>query len=261
MQCRRDARFTPYVDEVEMTNFSRVAVVALTLVAGGSVLHTSFAQTAAPREHEGAGSRHGDHGAPPSSDGAFHKRFEGAAEWAKKFDDPERDAWQQPEKVLDALHLDHDARVADIGAGTGYFSARIARRIPEGELYAADVEPDMVAYLAERAKREQLKNLVPVQSTADKANLPEPVDLALVVDTYHHIGDRTKYFSALKSSLRPNGRLAIVDFKADSPDGPPVQYRIPPEQVTKELEAAGYSLVEKRDFLPRQYFLLFRKRG
>lgn len=242
-----------------MTNFFRAALVALTLGAAVAPTDASFAQTAAPGE--GAGSRHGDHGAPPSSDGAFHKRFEGAAEWAKKFDDPERDAWQQPEKVLDALHLDRDARVADIGAGTGYFSARIARRIPDGKLYAADVEPDMVAYLAERAKREHLKNLVPVRSAADKANLPEPVDLALVVDTYHHIGNRTKYFSELKSSLRLDGRLAIVDFKADSPDGPPVQYRIPPEQVTKELEAAGYSLLEKRDFLPRQYFLLFRKRG
>ncbi|OAI23762.1 SAM-dependent methyltransferase [Methylosinus sp. R-45379] len=238
----------------------RAAVAALTLILFGSVGHFSLAQTAAPMEHDGkGGGHHGDH-AGPSSDGAFHKRFDDAAKWAKKFDDPERDAWQKPEKVVDALHLDRAARVADIGAGTGYFSVRIAKRIPNGKLYSADVEPDMVTYLGERAKRERLANLTPVQSSADKANLPEPVDLALVVDTYHHIGNRTQYFSALKSSLRPKGRLAIVDFKADSPDGPPVEHRIPPEQVTKELEAAGYSLVEKHDFLPRQYFLVYQKR-
>ncbi|HEY8066873.1 MAG TPA: class I SAM-dependent methyltransferase [Methylosinus sp.] len=242
-----------------MNNAIRAAVAAFSLIAVGLGAHVALAQTAAPMEHDGKGGRHGDHAAPPS-DGAFHKRFDDAAKWAKKFDDPERDAWQKPEKVIDALHLDRAARVADIGAGTGYFSAKIAKRIPGGKLYAADVEPDMVTYLGERAERERLANLTPVQSSPDKANLPEPVDLALVVDTYHHIGNRTQYFTALKSSLRPKGRLAIVDFKADSPDGPPVEHRIPPEKVTKELDAAGYSLVEKHDFLPRQYLLIYQKR-
>lgn len=242
-----------------MKNAIRAAVAAFTLIAFGSVAHVSLAQTAAPMELDGKSGHRGDH-AGPSSDGAFHKRFDDAAKWAKKFDDPKRDAWQEPEKVIDALHLDRDARVADIGAGTGYFSARIAKRIPSGKLYSADVEPDMVAYLGERAERERLANLTPVQASPDKANLPEPVDLALVVDTYHHIGNRTQYFAALKSSLRPKGRLAVIDFKADSPDGPPVEHRIPPEKVTKELEAAGYSLVETHDFLPRQYFLVYQKR-
>ena len=118
----------------------------------------------------------------------------------------------------------------------------------------------MVHYLGERAQREHLTNLVAVQASADAANLPEPVDVALVVDTYHHIGNRTQYFAKLKSSLRPEGRLAIIDFKADLPSGPPAQYRISPETVTKELDAAGYSLTETLQFLPRQYFLVFRKR-
>lgn len=242
-----------------MKHIARAALAALACIALGAGAHVSRAQTAAPAEHNDKGVHHGDHAAP-SPDGAFHKRFNDAEKWVKKFDDPARDAWQQPEKVLDALHLDPSARVADIGAGTGYFSTRIAKRIPEGRLYAADVEPDMVDYLGKRAKRERLANLTPVQSSADKANLPEPVDVILVVDTFHHIGNREKYFAGLKSSLRPKGRLVIVDFKADSPDGPPPQYRIPPEKVTKELEAAGYSLVEKHDFLPRQYVLVYQKR-
>jgi SAM-dependent methyltransferase len=103
-------------------------------------------------------------------------------------------------------------------------------------------------------------NLTPVLARPDAANLPEPVDLILVVDTYHHIDDRTRYFAALQSSLRPSGRLVIIDFKADSPNGPPVQHRIPPERVMHEPAAAGYALTEKFEFLPRQYGLIFKKR-
>jgi SAM-dependent methyltransferase len=136
---------------------------------------------------------------------------------------------------------------------------RIAKRVPEGKIFAADIEPDMVRYLGERAKREHLSNLIAVQALSDTANLPEPVDVVLVVDTYHHIDDRTRYFAALKSSLRAAGRLAVVDFKADSPTGPPVQHRVSPQRVTEELTAAGYVLVETLEFLPSQYCLIFRK--
>jgi len=216
------------------------------------------AQTASemPMEHEGTDTHH--MGSP--SDGAFHRRFENADQWAKEFDNPERDAWQKPEETLDALHLKRTSDVADIGAGTGYFSVRIAKRIPDGKIFAADIELDMVRYLRERAQRERLTNLVPVQASADAANLPEAVDVALVVDTYHHIGNRTKYFAKLKSSLRPMGQLVIIDFKADSSSGPPAQYRISPERVMEELNTAGYTLIETHPFLPRQYYLVFGKR-
>jgi predicted methyltransferase len=101
---------------------------------------------------------------------------------------------------------------------------------------------------------------VPVQASAEATNLPEPVDLVLVVDTYHHIGNRVAYFSRLAASLRPNGRLAIVDFKADAPEGPLPEQRVPPDKVTAELTAAGYTLVATHDFLPRQYLLVFERK-
>jgi SAM-dependent methyltransferase len=227
---------------------STMAVVAM--MWGAAAARDSPAQTrsATPVEHASPGG---------PSDGAFNHRFEDAEKWAKEFDNPERDAWQ---KILDALHLQRTSLVADIGAGTGYFSVRIAKRIPEGKIFATDIEPDMVRYLGERARREQLINLVPVHASADAVNLPEPVDVALVVDTYHHIGNRTGYFARLKSLLRPAGRLVIVDFNADSPNGPPVRDRISPERVTQELKAAGYALVDTLQFLPRQYCLIFENR-
>lgn len=196
-----------------------------------------------------------------SDDGAFHRRFDDAAKWAKDFDNPERDAWQKPDEVIDALHLESGSSVADIGAGTGYFSVRIAKRIPDGKVFAVDVEPDMVRYLGERGQAGQLANHYPILASADAANLSEPVDLILVVDTYHHIGHRRHYFAKLKSSLKPNGRLAIVDFKAESPNGPPPRHRISPETVKEEMTEAGYALLETHEFLPRQYFLVFRNAG
>jgi len=236
------------------------------MLIGIAVLVTTWgfgavAQTTSqmPTEHPDADG-HPSHQMGNSSDGAFHRRFEDVDKWAKEFDNPERDAWQKPDEILDALHLAPASSVADIGAGTGYFSVRIATRIPDGKIFAADIEPDMVRYLDERAKREHLSNIIPVQASADAANLPEPVDIVLVVDTYHHIGNRTEYFAKLKSLLRSGGRLAIVDFKSDSPSGPPLQYRIPPERVRDELDAAGYLLVESFQFLPRQYYLIFQKR-
>jgi len=183
--------------------------------------------------------------------------FEGADKWSEVFDDPKRDSWQKPHEVIQALALKPDAVVADIGAGTGYFSVRFARMLPKGKVYAVDVEPDMVRHLAARAKREQLANVVAVQAAPDDPKLPEKVDLAVFVDTYHHVGERVGYFSRLKQSLAPQGRVAIVDFTLDSEIGPPPRARIEPEQVKKEFARAGYKLADEHLFLPNQYFLVF----
>jgi SAM-dependent methyltransferase len=184
--------------------------------------------------------------------------FAGAERWAHVFDDPARDAWQKPHEVIQALALAPDAVVADIGAGTGYFSARLANMLPKGRVYAVDIEPDMVRYLGERAQREGLANMSAVAGTADDPRLPERADLILLVDVYHHIDNRTAYFRRLRDSLDTGGRIAIIDFRLDSPEGPPRAARVPPARVEAEMTAAGYERVHRHDFLPRQYFLVFR---
>ncbi len=199
--------------------------------------------------------------APPAAAQAPHTHQHGfgdAERWAHVFDDPKRDAWQKPHQVIQALALKPDGIVADIGAGTGYFAARLANMLPEGRVYAVDVEPDMVKYLGERAKREKLGNLVAVQASTGDARLPEQADVILLVDVYHHIDQRDRYFRMLRASLKPGGRLAVIDFRMDSPAGPPKAARIAPERVVAELKAAGYNLTQEHDFLPRQYFLVFR---
>ena len=234
-----------------------LALIFMTVSLGLGWEYASFAQqTVAPPQDNGT-SNHQTSG--PSA--GMHHSFENAEQWAKQFNDPNRDSWQKPDEVLDALQLAPTALVADLGAGTGYFGVRLAKRLPQGKVYAVDIEPDMLRYLGERKHQEHLMGLQPVQASADDAQLPELVDLVLVVDTYHHIDNRTAYFAKLRESLRPDGRLAIIDFKVDAPEGPPPEFRMPSEKVTAELEAAGYRLVASHPFLPRQYFLVFQPKA
>jgi len=188
-------------------------------------------------------------------------RFDNPKQSAKSFDDPARDAWQMPTRVIEALGLKPGQIVADVGAGTGYFTVRLAKSAAAPKVYAADIEPSMVSYLNERAGRERLNNVVAVQAAADTPNLPETVDLVLIVDTYHHIGGRQVYFRKLAQSLKAGGRVALIDFRPDSPEGPPKEFRFTPEQVKAEMSKAGYALAAQYDFLPRQHFLIFAIAG
>ncbi|NGZ96030.1 MAG: SAM-dependent methyltransferase [Nitrospira sp. WS110] len=197
------------------------------------------------------GKSHADH---------MEKHFD-AEESAPRFDDPARDAWQLPDQVIATLNLKRGQSVADIGAGTGYFTVRLAKSNASPKVYAADIEPSMVAHLRERAAKEGLANVIAVQASPDGPNLPEPVDLILIVNTYHHIGDREAYFRGLAKSIRPGGQVAIIDFKPDSPIGPPKEFRFPPEQIQSEMSKAGYKLTGRHHFLPRQEFFVFEVAG
>lgn len=178
-----------------------------------------------------------------------HHSFGDAAKWANVFDDPKRDAWQKPHEVIGALALKPDAVVADSGAGTGYFAARFAHMVPKGRVYAIDTEPDMVRHLSERAKREGLANLAALKGEPADARIPVPADLIIMVDVFHHVDDRVRYFAKLRESLKAGGRVAIIDFRMNSPDGPPRAARIAPEQVKALLARAGYTLVGGHGFV------------
>jgi ubiquinone/menaquinone biosynthesis C-methylase UbiE len=184
-------------------------------------------------------------------------RFDDAHKWSQVFDDPARDAWQKPYEVIQALAPKPDAVIADVGAGTGYFAMRFAHMVPKGRVYAVDTEPAMVKHLAERAKRSGLKNLVALQAASESPNLPQKADLIVFVDVYHHVDDRGRYLRNLRDTLKLGGRVAVIDFRMDSPVGPPRSARIAPDQVMSEFQRAGYALVREHDFLAHQYFLVF----
>ena len=193
---------------------------------------------------------------PAKPDHMQHK-FDDPARYAKSFDDPARDKWQMPDRIIAALDLKPGMSVADVGAGTGYFTVRLAKA-PGVSVLAVDIEPKMLEHLKTRAAAEKLANVSTVLAGANSPNLPQPVDVVLVVDTYHHLPNRPVYFRELRKSLKPGGRVAIVDFRKDAPDGPPAHFRFTPEQITAEMKEAGYTLAASHDFLPRQHFLVYQ---
>jgi predicted methyltransferase len=196
-----------------------------------------------------------------ADDATSHRRFDDPAYWSKVFDDPARAAWQKPEEVVAALGLRQGQCVADLGAGTGYFSRLLSAAVgPTGTVLAVDPEPNLVAHLRERAEREGTANVVPVLASLDNPRLPAGmVDAVLIVDTYHHIDDRLDYFRRLRQALRPPGRVAVIDWqKRPLPVGPEMDHKLAREQVVREMEAAGYRLAEEPSFLPYQYFLVFQ---
>ena len=193
---------------------------------------------------------------PAKPDHMQHK-FDDPARYAKSFDDPARDKWQMPDRVIGVLGLKPGMSVADVGAGTGYFTVRLAK-VSGVSVLAVDIEPKMLEHLKTRAAAEKLTNVSTVLAGASSPNLPQPVDVVLVVDTYHHLPNRAVYFRELRKSLKPGGRVAIVDFRKDAPDGPPAHFRFTPEQITGEMKDAGYTLAASHDFLPRQHFLVYQ---
>jgi ubiquinone/menaquinone biosynthesis C-methylase UbiE len=199
------------------------------------------------------------HAQPQGKPDHMDHRFDDPERYAKSFDDPARDAWQMPARVIEALKLPEDASVADIGAGTGYFSLRLAKVVPRGTVYAVDIEPKMLEYVRSRAQTAGLANVVPVLADSVSSKLPKTVDLALVVDTYHHIPGRVAYFKGLAKVLTAAGRVAIVDFRKDAPDGPPPEFRFEAAQIVDEMAKAGYRLDTDHKFLPRQHFLVFSR--
>jgi arsenite methyltransferase len=171
-----------------------------------------------------------------------------------------RDSWQMPERVLDALALAPDAVVADVGAGTGYFTERFARRLGEaGRVYATDVQEEMLDRLRDRAADRRLANVVVVAARFDDPDLPEACcDLVFFSSVYKEIDGRVAYMEKVRRALRPAGRVAILEYRPDwKGAGPPHADRLAPEQVIEELAAAGFALREEHPFLPRHYFLVF----
>ncbi len=185
-------------------------------------------------------------------------KFDDAAKWSKVFDDPKRDAWQKPDEVVRALGLQPDDVVADLGAGTGYFSLRLARAVPKGRVLAIDVSQGMLDHIEQRAKQAAVTNIETILADKHDPKLPQGVDVLLIVDTYHHLTDRVAYMKQLTDELGPKGRVVVVDFKMGKlPVGPPEGHKIPPAAVEKEMTRAGYRLCRSWDGLPYHYVLFF----
>jgi len=180
------------------------------------------------------------------------------ADWLER---PEREQEERPAAVIENMQLAPDATVADIGAGTGYFSFRIASVVPKGRVLAVDIQPEMLELLEQRKQSSGIANVQPVLGKIDDPSLPEAaVDAALLVDAYHEFSHPREMMEALARALRPGGRVFLIEYRAEDPAVPikPL-HRMSEAQARRELEAVGLRFVENRSFLPWQHFLIFEK--
>jgi predicted methyltransferase len=210
-------------------------------------------------------------GAPGHSHGDRHdggqatctERFHDVDRWQRIFDDPARAEWQRPNELIAALAIRPGMRVADVGAGTGFFLRYLSDAVgPTGRVVAVEVETNLVSHMKNRAKDEGLSNVDVVLTPLDRLSLPgRAVDILLLVDAYHHIDRRIEYFRAAADTLAPSGRVVIVDWKpGDQPRGPRDEdHKIAPDVVEREMTAAGYQLLAAPDILPYQFVLVFAR--
>ena len=173
----------------------------------------------------------------------------------------DRDEWQQPGKIMDILRIGEASVVADLGAGSGWFTIRLANRVgPNGRVYAEDVQKPMIQAIKVRVDRLGLKNVETIFGTDTDPRLPRPVDAVLMVDAYHEAEKPVALLTNVAKSLKPEGRIGIVDFKKDGGGpGPAMEERVDPEAVIRDAQAAGLVLRSRETFLKYQYMLVFEK--
>ena len=192
-----------------------------------------------------------------------HGNPEDLAAYLARLESPERDQWQQPDRVVRALGLRRGQTACELGAGPGYFAFRLARAVgPRGHVFAVDAEPRMLEVLAARVRERKAPNITPVLGLDEDPLLPpRSCDLILVVNTYHHFPDGPAFLRRLARSLRRGGRIANVDFhRRETPVGPPVEQRVAREDFLRDARRAGLRPMAEPDFLPYQYFVLLRVR-
>jgi ubiquinone/menaquinone biosynthesis C-methylase UbiE len=175
---------------------------------------------------------------------------------------PDRDDWQQPDRIMDALKIADGARVADVGAGGGWFTIRLARRVgPNGRVFAEDIQAPMIESIRRRVEREGLANVEPILGTPTDPRLKPGLQAVLIVDTYPQFTDPVSLLRHIAGALSPNGRLGIVDFKKDGAGGPgpPLEERVDADVIIRDAARAGLTLRSHETFLRYQYLLVFTR--
>jgi arsenite methyltransferase len=186
----------------------------------------------------------------------------GCGEWAyRHMNDPSRDAWQKPKEVVDKLGIKPGWRVADLGAGGGYFTWYLAAAVgPQGKVYAVDIDETALRMIEKEIRARGITNVVPIRGEPGDAKLPEPVDLVFTGDTYHHMQDRVAYFQSLARYLKADGQVAILDFRPEGFFSGLLGHGTAKEEIRREMESAGYRLAADYDFIDRQHFQIFSRK-
>jgi len=189
------------------------------------------------------------------------KPFEDTQKYIDFLERKDRAVWQKPDEVIQELHLLGAEKIADVGAGSGYFTFRFARALPEGKVYAIDIEPEMLRHIHHKAMTEGVHNVEVIKSTPDDPKIPAGVDLVFVCDVIHHVKDPDLWLKKLSSQMKRGTHVVVIEFKeGDLPEGPPAAAKIPRKKLIAMITENNFKLeMDKSDFLPYQEFLIFIK--
>jgi ubiquinone/menaquinone biosynthesis C-methylase UbiE len=242
-----------------LSGLFRSLLVLLTLVFFNPLPVAAFPLSAEPETYQERSLHH------PDGIGKFYMGREIAqvmghqgAAWLER---SSRGIEEQPQMAIDALDLQPDSVVADIGAGTGYFSFRLSPQVPKGKVWAVDVQPEMIDILNFLIEENQVTNVEPILGSETDPNLPEEaIDLALMVDAYHEFAYPKEMMTAVVNALRPGGRAVLLEYRGENPLIPiKGLHKMTQRQVKKEMQAVGLTWQETQDLLPQQHLMIFRK--
>jgi ubiquinone/menaquinone biosynthesis C-methylase UbiE len=215
----------------------------ITLVALLALPFSAPAQDAVKRDHR-----------------QMHQLHRDSTAYIGILEDPQRDVYQKPHEVLTALAIKPGEVIADVGAGSGYFTFRLAHHVGnKGKIYAVDVSPDMILHINRRIRELKVMNVSSILADPDDPLLAEAsVNRFFFSNSWHHIENQTRYLSLIKKILKPGGEVIMIDFhKKELPVGPPMQMKIARDDLVKQMEKNGFEITKEHTFLPYQYFLVF----
>lgn len=231
-----------------MSRRAPLTALAIVFLAGGPIQRLAAQQDAPDTRPGGAIQRRI---APPMS--------YVYADWLTR---PEREREEQPDRVVAALRIPRGSTVIDLGAGVGYFTWRLAKRVgPDGKVIAVDIQPEMLDMLAKNMSKRGIDNVEPVLGTESDPRLPEGVaELALLVDVYHELADPIATMGHVRRALKPGGRLVVVEYRKEDP-GIPIHplHKMTVDEVRREIEPTGFAFVEVLEFLPSQHIVVFSR--
>lgn len=256
---------SPSISQSSFLAVALSACLALTLAVSTALPARSQSAEHSSDHPQDQGHSHGEHGGHAAhGDQAdlhapgFHRDFSDADRWSKVFDAPERVDWQKPEEVVRLMAIEPGMTVVDLGAGTGFFLGPLSEAVGEnGHARGLDIAQELVDHMTARAESQGWTNVTAhVIPTNDPQLEAASVDRVLIVNVWHHLDDRPNYSAKLASALKEGGRIYVVDYTLESPQGPPKAHRLPAERVIAELKAAGFEAHIVDEALPRQYVVM-----
>jgi arsenite methyltransferase len=189
------------------------------------------------------------------------KPFKEVQKYIEFLERKDRELWQKPDAVIKELALKGTEKIADVGAGSGYFTFRLSKELSKGRVYAIDIEPEMIRHIHHKAISRKIQNIEVIFSTPDNPNIPEDVDLVFICDILHHVKNKGDWLKALFSQMKNDSKLVLIEFKEGKlPEGPPEDIKIPLGKMVSITTNAGFvNLKQNDELLPYQYYLEFKK--